>query len=183
MEEKNNSSGNKINISTQKLLGGIGAILLVLAVVPGIGILFLIVGLVLFIVSLYQISNMVKNPTIFKKYIIGLALGLIGWIIALFFGLLSFVGIAMFSGMSIGIFFAIILAYVAIVAANYFYKQAFDMLASALNHKLFSTAGLLMFIGAITIILFGLGLILIFIGWIILAVAFFTAPEEVEVVG
>jgi hypothetical protein len=40
-----------------------------------------------------------------------------------------------------------------------------------------------MFIGAITIILFGLGAILLFIGWIILAVAFFTASEEVEVVG
>ena len=85
--------------------------------------------------------------------------------------------------MSIGIFFAIILAYIAIVAANYFYKQAYDMLANALNHKLFSTGALLTFIGAITIILFGLGAILLFIGWIILAVAFFTAPEEVEIVG
>jgi len=183
MEEKNNLPGNKINISTQKLLGGIGLILEVLAVVPGIGILFFIVGFVLLIVSLYQISNMLKKPAIFNKFIIGFVLGLSGWVIALFFGLLSFVGIGMFSGMSIGIFFAIILAYIAIVAANYFYKQAYGMLANALNHKLFSTAGLLMFIGAITIILFGLGLILIFIGWIILAVAFFTAPEEVEVVG
>jgi hypothetical protein len=39
-----------------------------------------------------------------------------------------------------------------------------------------------MFIGAITPII-GVGFILLFVGWIILAIAFFTAPEEVEVVG
>ncbi|AEF19970.1 MULTISPECIES: DUF996 domain-containing protein [unclassified Hydrogenobaculum] len=182
MEEKNNSSGNKVNISTQKMLGGIGAILILLSVVPGIGILFSIVGGVLLIVSIYQISNMLKKPAIFNKFIIGFVLGLIGWIIALFFGLLSFVGIVVFFSTGIGII-AIILVYILFIAATYFYKKAYSMLANALNHKLFSTAGLLMFIGAITIILFGLGAILLFIGWIILAVAFFTAPEEVEVVG
>jgi uncharacterized membrane protein len=89
----------------------------------------------------------------------------------------------MFFGMGIGIFVAIILAYILFIAATYFYKQAYDMLALAINHNLFSTTGLLMYIGAITIILFGLGGILLFIAWIMLAVAFFTAPEEVEVVG
>jgi len=39
----------------------------------------------------------------------------------------------------------------------------------------------LLFIGAITIILFGLGLLLMIVGNIVLAVAFFTAPNEVEV--
>jgi len=193
MEEKNNLPGNKINISTQKMLGGIGALLILLGVVPGIGTLLLIVGGVLLIVSIYQISNMLKKPAIFNKFIIGFVLGLSGWVIALFFGLLSFLGvfglagllhayfaIAAIFGMGIGIFFAIILVYILFIAATYFYKKAYSMLANALNHKLFSTAGLLMFIGAITIILFGLGAILLFIGWIILAVAFFTAPEEVE---
>jgi len=194
MEEKGNSSGNKINISTQKMLGGIGALLILLSAVPGIGILFSIVGGVLLIVSIYQISNMLKKPAIFNKFIIGFVLGLSGWVIALFFGLLSFVGVfglagllhayfAAIFGMGIGIFVAIILVYILFVAATYFYKKAYSMLANALNHKLFSTAGLLMFIGAITIILFGLGAILLFVGWIILAVAFFTAPEEVEIVG
>ena len=61
MEEKNNSFGNKVNISTQKILGGIGALLILLSAVPGIGILFSIVGGVLLIVSIYQISNMLKN--------------------------------------------------------------------------------------------------------------------------
>ncbi|MGC8649429.1 MAG: DUF996 domain-containing protein [Hydrogenobaculum sp.] len=192
MEEKI-LSGEKINISTQKLLGGIGAILILLGILPGIGTLLLIVGGVLLIVSIYQISNMLKNPTIFNKFITGFVLGLTGWIIAFFFGLMSFMSVlmssgfmhmyfagGMFLGMGVGIIVAIILAYILFIAATYFYKQAYDMLSSAINHKLFSTAGLLMYIGAITIILFGLGGILLFIGWIVLAIAFFTAPDEVE---
>jgi len=195
MEEKSNSSGEKIRISTQKLQGGIGAILILLGVLPGIGTLLLIVGSVLLIVSIYQISNMLKKPAIFSKFITGFVLGLSGWVIALFFGLMSFISVlissgfthnfasGMFFGMGIGIFVAIMLSYILFIAATYFYKQAYDMLALAINHKLFSTTGLLMYIGAITIILFGLGGILLFIAWIMLAVAFFTAPEEVEVVG
>jgi uncharacterized membrane protein len=111
MEERNNLPGNKINISTQKMLGGIGALLILLGAVPGIGILFSIVGGVLLIVSIYQISNMLKKPAIFNKFIIGFVLGLSGWVIALFFGLLSFAGIVAFFSMGIGIV-AIILVYI-----------------------------------------------------------------------
>jgi hypothetical protein len=57
MEDKNNSSGNKVNIATQKLLGGIGALLILLSAVPGIGILFLIVGGVLLIVSCTKLAE------------------------------------------------------------------------------------------------------------------------------
>jgi uncharacterized membrane protein len=63
MEEKSNSSGKKIRMSTQKLQGGIGAILILLGVLPGIGTLLLIVGSVLLIVSIYQISNMLKKTS------------------------------------------------------------------------------------------------------------------------
>jgi len=122
MEERNNLPGNKINISTQKMLGGIGALLILLGAVPGIGILFSIVGGVLLIVSIYQISNMLKKPAIFNKFIIGFVLGLSGWVIALFFGLLSFAGIVAFFSMGIGIV-AIILVYILFIAATYFIKK------------------------------------------------------------
>jgi uncharacterized membrane protein len=56
-------------------------------------------------------------------------------------------------------------------------------LPQATAHNLFKTGGLLLFIGAITTILFGLGLLLIIVGYTVLAVAFFTAPNEVEVQG
>ena len=76
---------------------------------------------------------------------------------------------------------AIIVAYAIFVFGFYLQKQAYEILAQATAHNLFKIAGLLMFIGAITTILFGLGLLLIIVGYIVLAVAFFTAPNEVEV--
>ena len=177
MEEKNNLPGNKVNISTQKMLGGIGALLILLGAVPGIGIPFPIVSGVLLIVSIYKISNMLKKPAIFNKFIIGFVLGIIGDILLFFFGLGSFMGGRINFWITLGP------AYILSVVGFYFCKQAFDMLAKTINHKLFSTAGIIMFIGAITTIIFFLGGILLFASWIILAVAFFTAPEEVEVVG
>jgi uncharacterized membrane protein len=86
-------------------------------------------------------------------------------------------------GLGIGVIFAIIVAYAIFVVAFYFYKEAYEILAQATAHNLFKIGGLLMFIGAITIILFGLGILLIIVSNIVLAVAFFTAPNEVEVQG
>jgi len=174
MEERNNLPGNKVNISTQKMLGGIGAILMVVIVIP----LIPIAGSVVLIVSLYQISRMLKKPSIFNKFIIGFVLGTIGNILLFFFGL----GSLMAAG-RINFWITLVPAYILCIVGFYFCKQAFDMLAKTINHKLFSTAGIIMFIGAITTIILFLGGILLFAGWIILAVAFFTAPEEVEVVG
>ena len=179
MEERNNLPGNKVNIATQKMLGGIGAILMVVIFIP----LIPIAGSVVLIVSLYQISRMVKKPSIFNKFIIGFVLGIIGDILLFFFGLLS-LGSSMMGG-RINFWITLVPAYILSIVGFYFCKQAFDMLAKTINHKLFSTAGIIMFIGAITTIILFLGWILggilLFAGWIILAVAFFTAPEEVDV--
>jgi len=85
--------------------------------------------------------------------------------------------------LGLGAAITIIATYAIIVVSAYFYKEAYDILAQATTQNLFKIGGLLMFIGAITIILFGLGLLLIVVSNIVLAVAFFTAPKEVEVQG
>jgi Predicted membrane protein len=87
------------------------------------------------------------------------------------------------AAVGIGVIVAIIVAYVVFVVAFYFYKEAYKILAQATAYDLFKIGGLLLFIGAITIILFGLGLLLIVVGEIVLVVAYFTAPNEVEVQG
>ena len=117
-------------------------------------------------------------------------LNIVGTVIAFAFGLMSGISLSAYvrgeTGATFGLGLlavAIIVAYAISLAAFYFYKEAFDILAQATTHNLFKIAGLLMFIGAITIILFGLGLLLIIVGYIVLAVAFFTAPNEVEVQG
>jgi len=191
MMEQGNLPTQRVNISTQKMLGGIGSILMLLSWVPGIGIISSIVGFVLWLISMYQLSNILRKPSIFQKVLIGVILNIAGIVIAFAFGLMA--GILSFAtmrdeagailGLGLGVVIAIIVTYAIIVVAFYFYKQAYEILASATTQNLFKIAGLLMFIGAIAIILFGLGGLLIFVGYIVLAVAFFTAPNEVEVQG
>jgi len=175
MEEKNNSSGNKVNISTQKMLGGIGLLISPLSAIPFLGVLFGIVSGILLLVSFNQLSKTLNKPDMFKKYLTGFIIGFVSYIVLYVLGffliLLALIPVA-----------ALILAYILSIIVAYYYKQAYDMLANALNHKLFSKGARLMFIGAITTIIL-VGFILLFVGWVMLAVAFFTAPEEVEVVG
>jgi len=192
MMEQGNLPTQRVNISTQKMLGGIGSILILLVIMPRtLTTLLGIVGGVLWLISMYQLSNMLRKPSIFQKVLIGFILNIVGTVIAFAFGLMT--GVSLFAsargetgailGLGLGVVVAIIVAYAISLAAFYFYKEAYDILAQATAHNLFKIAGLLMFIGAITTILFGLGILLIIVGYIVLAVAFFTAPSEVEVQG
>ena len=191
MTEQGNLPTQRVNISTQKMLGGIGYILITLSWIPRIGILLSIVGFVLWLISMYQLSNILRKPSIFQKVLIAFILSIVGMVIAFAFGLMT--GVSLFAsvrgeagailGLGLGVAFAILVAYATLVVSFYFYKEAYDILAQATNQNLFKIAGLLLFIGAITVILFGLGALLIIVGEIVLAVAFFTAPNEVEVQG
>jgi len=187
--EQGNLPTQRVNISTQKMLGGIGSILILLVFMPGtVATLLGIVGVVLWFISIYQLSDILRKPSIFKKVLIGFILNIVGTVIAFAFGLTAGISLSAYvrgeTGITSGLGLlavAIIVAYAISLAAFYFYKEAFDILAQATVHNLFKIAGLLMFIGAITTILFGLGILLIIVGYIVLAVAFFTAPKEVEV--
>jgi uncharacterized membrane protein len=190
MMEQGNLPTQRVNISTQKMLDGIGSILM-LGWIPRIGILLSILGVVLWIISMYQLSNILRKPSIFKKVLIFFILDIAGSVIAFAFGLMALIPLLVspkdeagaILGLGLGVVFAIVVAYATLVVSAYFYKEAYDILAQATAHNLFKIGGILFFIGAITIILFGLGILLIIVGNIVLAVAFFTAPNEVEVQG
>ncbi len=198
MTEQSNLPTQRVNISTQKIFGGIGiiilnvsAILLILLseideLVDLLDILNT-AGFILLLISQCQLSYILGKPIIFRKVLIGLILSVVGILaIAFAFGIIADktdVVSELDSGTLITSIIAFIIGYVITLLGFYFYKEAYDILAQAIAHNLFKIAGLLMFIGAITIILFGLGLLLIIVGEIILAVAFFTAPNEVEVQG
>ncbi len=191
MIEQGNLPTQRVNISTQKMLGGIGSILMLLSWMPGIGTFLYLVGFVLWLISMYQLSNILRKPSIFKKVLISFILVIAGLVIAFAFGLMALIPLFVspknetgaILGLGLGVVFAIVVAYATLVVSAYFYKEAYDILAQATAHNLFKIGGILFFIGAITIILFGLGILLIIVGNIVLAVAFFTAPNEVDVQG
>jgi len=213
MMEQGNLPTQRVNISTQKMLGGIGSILILLGLVTKIEILSIlsIAGFVLWFISIYQLSKKLEKPSIFQKVLIGLILAIAGTVILfvleeLWEGIKPYVsmGDEVLADMEWGILVGIIAVYAIYVVSAYFYKQAFEILASTTAHNLFRVVGLLIFIGVIIIpILYVLAFLLadagyitvhaveslrdvffpllIIVSYIALAVAFLTAPNEVEV--
>jgi uncharacterized membrane protein len=214
MTGKGNLPTRMVNISTQKMLGGIGSILILLGLVTEIEILliFSIVGFVLWLISIYQLSKKLEKPSIFQKVLIAIIIDVAATVLAfvleeLWEGIKPYVrmGDEVVGSILVGI----IALYAIYVVSTYFYKQAFEILASTTTHNLFRVVGLLIFIGVIiTPILYGLALLLMYAGYITIhavkslkdvfslsplligvgfymmfAIALFTAPNEVEVQG
>ncbi len=170
-----------------KSLASIGALLLVIGTfVPFLG----IVGLILMMIGLKSLADYYKERGIFDNALYGIIFGIIGaaaaafLIIAVVFGG-SFLGFAFGPGGDItgnlvaffgGILIALIVAFIFYVLMAVYLRKAFDALSDKTGNGMFKTAGLLLLIGAIlTIVL--IGLILIFVAWILLTVAFFSMPS------
>ena len=67
------------------------------------------------------------------------------------------------------------------IIATFFVKRSLKQLSTRTNVGLFSTIGWVLLIGAVLIIIFGFGLLLLWIATLILAIAFFTMkPQELQ---
>ncbi len=172
MTEQSNLPTRRVNISTQKMLGGIGSILILLGLVTEIEILLIlsIVGFVLWLISIYQLSKKLEKPSIFQKVLIAIILDVAATVLASVLEEL-WEGIKPYARMGdevVGsILVGVIALYAIYVVSAYFYKQAFEILASTTAHNLFRVVGILIFIGVIIIpILYVLALLLMYAGYI-----------------
>lgn len=77
-----------------------------------------------------------------------------------------------------GIFAALITLWVFSIISAFFVRRSLGTLSVKSGVGLFSTAGLLLLIGTVLIILFGIGLILIWISALLLAIAFFQIRSQ-----
>lgn len=164
-----------MSLETGKNMGGIGAILLVVgSFVPFLS----IVGIILVLIGMKNLADYYNENSIYQNALYGFIFGIIGIIAAAFIIIPLFFGGALFGGAGIiaaigGIIIALLLAFIFYILEAVYYKRAFDTLAQKSGENMFRTAGLLLLIGAVlTIIL--VGLVLIFIAWILVAVAFFS---------
>ncbi len=171
-----------------KSIAGIGALLLIIgSFIPFLG----IVGLILLMIGLKYLADYYKDNNIFNNALYGIIFGIIGvaaaafLLIAVIFGG-SFLGIGYAPGGEIGgniiaflggILIALVVAFIFYILMALYLKRAFDALAGRSGIGMFRTAGMLLLIGAIlTIVL--IGLILIFVAWILLTVAFFSMSSS-----
>jgi uncharacterized membrane protein len=198
-------------IETNKALGGVGAILMFIGIIPVISYYAIIelIGLILVMVALYNLASYYTERGIFNNALYGLIAGIVGVVIA---AVVVFVSVitsltdflyqifptwngdwTALSGLTPdvsnlnptdilpfvgGILGALAILWIFTIIAAFFVRRSVVSLSEKSGVGLFSTAGLLMLIGSVLIIAFGLGLILIWISALLLAIAFFQIKPQ-----
>jgi uncharacterized membrane protein len=184
----------KIELKHVKIYGGIGVIFTILGGLRRIGPLLRIAGLILILIALYELAQRLKEEKIFKQYLTGIIINIVGtgfaitlavingaWSIAkmiLFGGYTSYYDI--FSEISFALIFFVLLLYAITILSTYFYRESLKSITAKTTIKTFALAGDFIFYGAIGIIVI-LGIFAMFVGWILLAVAFFNLPDTIEI--
>lgn len=199
---ENESTGGKkqMTLESSKTIGGIGAILMFIGVLPVFGYTWILelIGLILVLVAAKGFADIYKESGIFNNALYAVIVAIVGAVVAVavaFIVLLSFfnqlglsftniqdwsalssidwqsVGLNVIGQFLGGIVGILVLVWVVAIVAAIFVRRALGLLSTKTRVGLFGTTGLLILIGA-AIPLFGL--LLIWISFLLLAVAFFS---------
>ena len=172
-----------------KLLGGWGYILLIVGSFLGpltfIFHLVALAGIICVLIAFFRASKELSQPKIQTNIIIAIVLYIVASLLFIFLvgaAVLALVhgsgaGMAAFGG---GALLSGLIAWILWIVGAWFWYQASIPLTDGTGVSLYKTGGLLIFIGAITAIVFGIGLIVMLIGEIMQTVAFFTTTEKVS---
>ena len=159
-----------------KILGGVGAIFILLSWVPYIGVGLYLIGLIFMIFAIKELSSKAPQKKIFQKWLISIALIFsiaIGFIITL--GSVAAISNdlnqdeVIGSGLAIWFIFFVVLQ----IVIGILFKQIFTAISEITGETLFKTAANTFFWGGILSFIL-IGGILFFIGWLIVAIAFFS---------
>jgi uncharacterized membrane protein len=176
-----------VNFQYNKNLAIEGSIMLWLTVIPYVGWVIGIIGIVLLLRSMKEFSSFYQNEKIYQDSLAGVKFYIIAIIAAAVAVGSIVVGVwsathftsdfeltAGFAAGLIGFLAAIAVACVFNVLAALHLRKVFDTLALKSGEQSFATASSLLWWGAILTIVFGLGLLLILIAWIFATIGFFT---------
>jgi len=180
------------SLSQAKTLGGVGSILVLLGFVPNVGFVLAIVGFILILVAVKNVSEALHEPAIFNDMIIAVLLAIVGLVV---FGVIVIAAIFSFltpvqfgtvtpgtipSGVlgAVGLIIAgLVVVWVFYLVSAIFLRRSYDKIGMRLNVNMFHTTGLLYLIGAaLTIVI--VGLLIVLIAEILQIVAFFSIPEQ-----
>jgi len=187
-----------IDLKNVKMYGGIGALLLLFGgVVPYVGSILNLVGLILVFIAVKSFSDLVKEEEIFKNYLMSFIFTIIA-LVALFAILLIGFGAAggfswlssldttnitdfssfldQFGEILIAGIIGLLVAWVFGIIGAWYLRKSYKRIAYHTKVKHFETAGSLYFYGMISAIIL-VGFLLIFIGRILEIAAYFSLPD------
>ena len=187
-----------VPLSQAKTLGGVGSLLILLAIVPGSGWLLGIAGFVLVLIAVKYVADLLGDPSIFNNMVISVVAGVVGVAVAAVFvlaSLFTFIGFHMEgpdllpnrtpgtipSGDIIALILAIVgglvIAWMALVVYAYFLRKSYSVIGAKLKVGMFGTTALLYLIGAITMIV-AVWFIILFAAEVLQIVSFFSMPDR-----
>jgi uncharacterized membrane protein len=188
------NGGKKMNVGLEysKTLAGEGAILLLLSLVPYAGWILGIIGVILLLRGMKELSNYYQDEEIYKNSLTGVKFYIIavvaaGVAIAAFtVGIWSATGFNFTNGFIPTVGFGIgliaflaglLIAFIFYILAATHLRKTFNTLAQKSGEASFTTAGTLLWWGSILTILL-VGLVLIFVAWIFATIGFFTMKPQ-----
>jgi len=179
-----------MDIESSKMIAGIGSLMIAIGFIVFIGwpaLVILLIGTILALMGIKGISDSYSEPGIFNNALWALLFVIIGIIafvvITVFSVFVGITGIAAGDLSNIwtwltGIIIGFVILFVFFILHAVYIRKSFSLLSNKTRESLFNTAGLLVLIGAIlTIVL--VGVIILMIGWILAAVAFFTMKTTI----
>ena len=199
-----------MNLETSKNLGGVGAILMFIGVLPLFaysGIISL-VGLILLLIAFKGLADYYSEAGIFNNALYAVITAIVGIIATVSVALIALVGFFNELGLNIGniadwatdfsaidwtsigfnvignfvayILLALVVLFVFVVITAILLRKSLGLLSTKTGVGLFGTTGLLILIGAVLTII-AVGLLLIWIAMLILAIAFFSIkPQQTQ---
>jgi uncharacterized membrane protein len=185
-------------LAQAKTMGGVGSILVLLSIVPYVGFILGLVGFVMVLLAIKQISDAVRDREIFNNVLIAVILQIVGSAISAFVvigGILStfmmaplgspfggFGGPGIFGATAtlailVPLILGLIVMWVILIISARFLRKGYEGIATKTGTETFRSVGRWYYYGAwLAIVL--VGFVLILIAAILQIVAFFSLPES-----
>jgi uncharacterized membrane protein len=167
-----------MSLESNKTIGGIGAILLA---IPFLN----LIGIILVLIAMKGMGEYYNDEDIFKNAFYGFIFGFVGYVALIVVIIMFAVGFAtitpvvpILSGFGLFIIAFLVLYFFSLVAAA-FYRQSLDRLSKKSGEQMFTTAGLILLIGAFIPVI---GEILKVVAWILVAVGFFNIKKSTQTI-
>ncbi len=180
-----------VNFEYAKTLCGEGSILLLLSLAPYVGWVLGIVGIVLLLRGMRELSNYYQDDHLYRDTWKGVKYLIIAIVAAAVATAAALIGVYSATGFVTGHFtltvtfgVSALVSLAGLVSAFVFYilaaselRRTFKSLAQKTGEASFATAGTLLWVGALLTIIV-VGLLLIFVAWIFATIGFFTMKSK-----
>jgi uncharacterized membrane protein len=177
------------NFETNKILGGVGSLLTAIGSLVlfqgGVGIVG-IVGIVLLLIAMRGLSDDLKDYGIFRRAVGGFIFSLIGTLIAVavlstfsFLRGFFFAHLIVGSIVLVGVIVGWVVMFIFFVISGIFYRLAFYSIANKSPMPILRTGAIVLLVGSILTIVLA-GFVLMFIGWLLIAVGLFSLKSPAD---